>query len=213
MVGDGGRVTLEIIGAGWGRTGTESLREALELLDFGPCHHMHAIRDRPELMADWTDFADGKHRDWDRLFNGFRSQLDFPGAAYWRELSAHFPAAKVILTIRDPESWYDSLSATVFKLFEERDTIRDPQRLAALELSERLVGNGVFGGHPPDRDYFIGRFNAHNAEVQAGVPPNRLLVYSVAEGWAPLCGFLGRPVPDRPFPFRNDAKDYRSGWK
>jgi len=205
-------MALDVIGAGWGRTGTESLQSALEHLGFGPCLHMHAIRDDPALVARWTDFADGKGRDWDDLFAGFRSTVDFPGAAYWRELAEHFASAKIILTVRDPDQWYSSLEATVLKLFDERDTIRDPLHLEALNLSERLVAGPVFENHPPDRAYYTRRFLAHVAEVEAAIPGERLLVYSVTEGWPSLCAFLGRPVPDRPFPFRNDAGAYRSGW-
>ncbi|WP_420858634.1 sulfotransferase family protein [Marivivens marinus] len=205
-------MALDIIGAGYGRTGTESLRSALEMLGFGPCHHMHAIRDTPALLPVWQEFADGKHRDWDRLFDGFRSQVDFPGAAYWRDLIAHYPKARVILTIRDPEKWYDSVLASVLELMAERETLSNPHHRAVLDLSDRLVGEGYFGGRGPDRDHMIARFQQHTQNVIDTVPADRLLVYQVAEGWGPLCAFLDVPVPDAPFPHANDAASYRDHW-
>jgi len=205
-------MTLEIIGAGYGRTGTETLRAALEILGFGPCHHMHAIRDRPELLPDWQAFAEGAHRDWDRLFSGFRSQVDFPGAAYWRELADHYPNARVILTTRDPDSWYDSVVASVIALMGERETITNAHHRAVLDLSEKIVGKGYFRDHGPDRDYMVGRFKRHIDNVIETIPAERLLVYQVTQGWAPLCGFLGVPVPDTPFPHANNAASYRGQW-
>ncbi|GGL59243.1 sulfotransferase family protein [Wenxinia marina] len=206
-------MTLQIIGAGWGRTGTETLRAALDALGFGPCHHMHEIRDRPELLADWQAFAAGAPVPWETLFRGYRSQVDFPGAAYWRELAAHYPDAKVILTVRDPDEWYDSVTRTVLDLLKERETMTDAHEVAVLDLSDRLIGEGYFAGRGADRDHMIARFRAHAAEVQAALPPERLLTYEVRDGWAPLCGFLGVPVPDLPFPHANDRDSYRAGWR
>ena len=205
-------MALKVIGAGWGRTGTESLRAALEMLGVGPCHHMHAIRDTPALLPDWQGFLAGEHRDFDRLYEGFASGVDFPTAAIWRELAAHWPEAKVILTVRDPEPWYDSVTATVLELMAEGETLKDPHQCAVLAFSDAMIGDGLFEGRGPDRDYMLARFRAHVDEVQAALPAERLLVYRVSEGWEPLCTFLDVPVPDTPFPHANTAGEYRDQW-
>lgn len=111
-------MTLEIIGAGFGRTGTNSLKLALEQLGFGPCHHMFELRDHPELVPDWEAAANGQKMDWQQVFSNYRSQVDWPGARYWRELAFAFPDAKVILSIRDPNEWFDSVQATFGQLWK-----------------------------------------------------------------------------------------------
>jgi len=170
------------------------------------------LRDRPETLAPWTEFLDGEHRDWDRLFAGYRAQVDFPGAAYWRELAAHYPEAKVILTVRDPEKWHASVVASVMELTAERDKITNPHHRAVLDFGGELVGGRYFEGRPDDKDYIIGRFKQHIDNVKAEIPPERLLVYSVTEGWGPLCAFLGAPEPEAPFPHANDRDSYRDDW-
>ena len=127
---------LKIIGPGFGRTGTNSLKLALEHLGFGPCHHMFEVRDNPELLADWEAAARGEPVDWDKVFRGYRSQVDFPGARYWRELAQHFSAAKVILTVRDPDAWFDSVQAT------DR-ALRRGTRQASLASCERDRRDGL----------------------------------------------------------------------
>lgn len=204
---------LEVIGAGYGRTGTETLRAALEHLGFGPCHHMHAIRDDPRLFPDWQAFLAGEHQDWDLLFGNFRSQVDFPGAMYWRELADHFPDAKVVLTVRDPETWYQSIEQSVLELINDRENLADPHKRAVVEFSKVIVGDRYFEGRGEDRDYAIGRFKAHIENVNATIPPERLLVYQVKEGWEPLCAFLGVPLPEIDFPFANRREEFRDAWE
>lgn len=205
-------MALEVIGAGYGRTGTESLRAALESLGFGPCHHMHVMRDHPEYFPVWQDFAVGKHKDWDALYEGFRAAVDFPTAAYWRELVSHFPKAKVILTTRDPEAWYESATASVMKLIAERDQIKDPHQRDVLEFSDKIVGKNYFKDRGADKDYMIGRLVEHERNVRQALPEDRLLVYRVSEGWEPLCSFLEVDVPQIEFPFANSKDDYRKAW-
>ena len=205
-------MAMQVIGAGWGRTGTESLRAALGILGFGPVHHMHAIRDDPRLLPDWQDFAAGRHRDYDRLYAGFSSAVDFPTAALWRALADHWPEARVVLTLRDPEAWYDSVAATVLELMAEREALTDAHQRAVLDFSDAFIGQGLFEGRGADRDHMLARFRAHAADVAATLPPERLLIYRVAEGWGPLCAFLDVPVPDAPFPHANTAESYRTGW-
>jgi Sulfotransferase domain len=95
-------MALRVIGAGFGRTGTHSLKLALEQLGFAPCHHMYEVRAHPEQLAFWQAAARGELPDWDEVFAGFAAQVDWPGARFWRELAEHFPHAKVILSVRRP---------------------------------------------------------------------------------------------------------------
>jgi hypothetical protein len=205
---------MRVIGAGFGRTGTNSLKLALDRLGFGPCDHMFEIAGDAERIHRWLAIAEGRSTDWDGLFAGFRSAVDWPAAAYWRELAAHYPEAKVLLTVRDPDSWYESTQATVFKrnrllgLLTWSAGLRNPNLRAFVELDRLTVQKGVFGGDTRTRDHMIRIYHDHIAQVKAEIPADRLLVYDVAEGWEPLCGFLGVPVPDDPFPRVNRRGDF-----
>lgn len=207
-------MALDILGAGFGRTGTSSLKIALEHLGFGPCHHMFEVRDHPEILAPWQDFVAGKPLDFERAFAGYRSQVDWPGAAVWRELAARYPAAKVILTIRDPEEWYDSFAATIMPFGNGYGTHPVPHVDAIATMGYRLVNDGVFGGRWGDRQHAISVFNAHIAEVQRTIPRDRLLTFDCREGWDPLCAFLGVAVPGISFPKLNSSKQFtETEWK
>lgn len=201
-------MALDIIGPGFGRTGTSSLRTALEHLGFGPCHHMFEVRDNPAQLPGWEAAADGRSRDWDSLFAGYRSQVDWPGARYWRELSEYYPQSRVILTVRDPGEWFDSISATILPFLASRGA--NPTRYVndLAEMAKRLVDDQVFEGRMAERDHAIAVFKAHVAEVQATIPAGRLLVYDIAQGWEPLCAFLDCPVPAISFPHLNSSRQF-----
>ena len=208
---------MRVIGAGFGRTGTSSLKEALDILGFGPTYHMDEVIDEPERVAQWRAAAAGEPIDWDTVFDGYESAVDWPVSAFWRELAARYPEAKVILTVRDPERWYASATGTVFRgpIRAERQPAR-----AVFEVVRRLnpvfgdftrmvdeaVHRRVFDSPLSDRRRVLAAYNRHIAQVQHEVPADRLLTYEVADGWAPLCAFLGVPVPDRPFPRNNDTR-------
>ncbi|MGN9842789.1 sulfotransferase family protein [Nonomuraea sp. H19] len=214
---------MKVIGAGFGRTGTRSLKASLELLGYGPCYHMSAVIAEPYRVRQWLDVGEGGSRDWDAVFAGFRSALDWPAAAYWRELAAHYPDAKVILTVRDPERWYDSVSETIFRsaLAERRPlplhrrvirrlvARRAPDFALYPRMARATIMDRVFDGRIGDRDHVLGVFDRHLAEVKAAIPAERLLVFDVGEGWGPLCAFLGVPVPGQPFPQANE----RAAWQ
>ncbi|MDN0194457.1 sulfotransferase family protein [Streptomyces sp. S.PNR 29] len=196
---------LEIFGAGFGRTGTLSLRTALERLGFGRCHHMLHVFDDPETVPAWQAAARGEPVDWTQVYKGYRSSVDWPGAAFWREITAAFPEAKVILTERDPEAWYASAESTIHAaavapLPDDADPLFAQVRQMALDV----VWDGVFDGRFTDKRHALEVFEAHNAAVKREIDPDRLLVFEVAQGWEPLCAFLGVPVPDEPFPRSND---------
>jgi hypothetical protein len=192
---------LTVIGAGFGRTGTLSLKLALDQLGFGPCYHMVEVFKNPKAPGYWVAAADRQPLDWKEVFAGYRSTVDWPSATFWRELAQAFPAAKVVLTLRDAESWYASTQATIFKRdFDDPD---DPcQRMVRATIGR------LFDQRLHDKDKLIEVYERHNETVRRTIPPERLLVYNVADGWAPLCGFLGVPVPDAPMPKVNSSEDF-----
>ncbi len=207
-------MALEIIGAGFGRTGTNSLKLALERLGFGPCHHMFEVRDNPELLADWQAVARGEAVDWEKVFHGYRSQVDWPGARVWRELAEAFPGAKVILTVRDPDAWFDSVQATIYPFVAARGSHETAHMNAIADMGYKVVVEGVFDDRLDDRAHAISVFNDHIAEVQQSLPSSRLLTYDVRQGWEPLCAFLGVAVPDEPFPRTNSSRQFsEEEWK
>ncbi|WP_233417160.1 sulfotransferase family protein [Halovulum marinum] len=191
-------MTLKVVGAGFARTGTDSMREALEILGFGPCHHMREVMIHPEQKRRWRAFVTGADFGWDELFEGYAACIDFPSAHYWRALAAAYPEAPVVMTWRDPQAWWPSLerllAAAAAELPEEPDS-----------LGHTLIEAQVFGGEPITRDRAIAVLERYYAEVRAGIPPERLLVHRSADGWAPLCAHLGVPVPDRPYPHLNTS--------
>jgi len=195
-------MTLKVIGEGYGRTGTMSLKLALEQLGFGPCHHMVEVFAHPESIPLWSDAADGK-ADWDAIFQGYVSAVDWPTATFYKELADKYPDAKVILTERDPESWFKSTQATIFA----RDIPPDTQDPWARMVSKVIAQ--LFDHRMHDKEKVISVFKAHNARVREVIPADRLLVYEVAQGWAPLCDFLGVPVPDGPMPKVNSTEEFQ----
>ncbi|WP_374058928.1 sulfotransferase family protein [Planomonospora sp. ID67723] len=208
---------MEIIGAGLGRTGTSSLKLALEHLGFSPCYHMFEVLGSAERTRQWTAVAQGGAQDWTQIFHGYRACVDFPAAAYWRELAAYYPEAKVILTLRDPGAWFESARKTIFRLPRlMRHPVLGPVLRHALPRESRpaafirMLGalNRDRRDIAFDRASAIAYFERHNAEVRAAIPAERLLVYRVGEGWEPLCAFLGVPVPDEAFPRANDSASF-----
>ena len=203
-------MALEVIGAGFGRTGTNSLKLALEQLGFGPCHHMFEVRDNPEQLPAWETAARGEAVDWDVVFDGYRSQVDWPGAAYWRQLSEHYPKAKVILSVRDPNEWFDSVQSTIGPFMTTKRGQHGNDHLNAIsEMCGKFIAQDIFDGQMNDRDHAVSVFKAHTDEVTATIPRERLLVYQTGSGWAPLCSFLGVAVPDEPYPLTNSTKEFQ----
>lgn len=187
-------MSLKIIGAGFGRTGTESLKTALEMLGFGPCHHMVEVLPSPDQMAAWVDVARGGPPDWDRIFDGYRSAVDWPSAFYWRELAEYYPEAKVILSVRPANQWFESMDRTILSLLRER---------TPGAIGFELITKQVFNNELDDREHVISAYERNNAEVKATFPPERLLVFSPGDGWEPLCRFLDVPVPAVDYPHSN----------
>lgn len=206
-----GSAHLDVIGVGLGRTGTASLKLALEQLGFGPCHHMLELFQRPGDAVLWQARARGEAVGWDELLGGFRSSVDWPSVHFWRELVHDFPSAKVILTVREPESWYDSISNTIFKALEQPLPQQDDAARGQRVMAKDIIVERAFDNRPLDKAHVLGRYAAHNAEVQRSVPAGRLLTYDVSQGWEPLCRFLGVPVRATPFPSANRRDEFHHG--
>jgi hypothetical protein len=202
---------LRVIGAGFGRTGTYSLKAALDAIGFGPTYHMSEVFEHPEHMPIWQAAGEGKPVDWDRLFNGYQSAVDWPASAFYRQLMDVYPDSKVILTVRDAERWHESGRNTIFpKAESEGDDDASPEQREHGRLVQTIIWDGIFGGRVLDRDHAIEIFRAHIQTVKTEVPPNRLLVFDVKDGWEPLCSFLDVPVPTgQEFPRLNDTAAFQ----
>lgn len=216
-------MSIKIIGAGHGRTGTTSLANALEMLGFGPCYHAFAVMKNPSSISYWQEIHATGTTDFETLFDGYQATVDYPGALVFKEILAHYPDAKVILTIRDTNAWYDSVHKTLWQ-----DMPRTPEQKAA--VAERIktdekfravapvfetVGKTLWGeegfmeGRFPDREFITQKFEKWTQHVKASVPADQLLIYRVRDGWEPLCKFLGVPVPSEEFPRLNSAGTHK----
>jgi hypothetical protein len=194
-------MALKLIGAGLGRTGTLSLKLALEQLGIGPCYHMAEVLMDPSRGAAWVHAADG-NPDWNSIFEGFAATVDYPGCAYWRDLLQFYPSAKVLLSVRNPQDWFESTQQTIFSEEHSKPLVQSSLK----QFFDKTVFK-IYGDRIHDRDFMIDAFRRHNEEVQSLVPRDRLLVYEVAQGWPPLCKFLGVPAPDSPFPRVNSREE------
>lgn len=193
-------MTLRVVGPGLGRTGTYSLKLALERLLGGRCHHMaEVLADQDRQLAAWAPVLRGEEADWDDVFDGYVAQVDFPGAACWRELTDAFPDALVVLSTRPAESWYRDAASTIFQLDGEHESS------PFIDLWRKW-----FGELSDDRATKIAAYERHYATVRASVDPGRLLEWTVDDGWAPLCERLGLPVPDEAFPSTNTTAEFRA---
>jgi hypothetical protein len=196
-------MTLSVIGAGFGRTGTMSLKVALDALGVGPCYHMVEVFKNPAAPGWWIEAAENPAKaDWGKIFAGYNATVDWPNATYYKELAEAYPAAKVILTERDPDDWFESTQATIFM-----DRGVPPPDAAFPKMLKKVVFD-LFDGRIHDREHAKAVFRAHNARVREVIPAGRLLVYEVAQGWEPLCGFLGVRVPDFPMPKVNSREEF-----
>lgn len=192
---------LSVIGAGLPRTGTSSLKLALEQLGFGPCFHMREILSNPGRARYWEDAADGKPVDWEEAFEGFRSTTDAPACHFYKQLADRFPDAKLILSTRDPERWFSSCLETILQPM----VMKVHASMGTLAMCNKIG----WGDDPRLREkvYMLDRFHRHNDEVMKTIPRDRLLVFEAKQGWKPLCDFLGVPAPATPYPHVNSREE------
>ena len=201
-------MTLKAIGTGFGRTGTLSLKSALDEIGLGPCYHMVEVNAHPEHDSMWLALAHGEASDWRPMLNGSASTVDWPTTYFWKELAAANPGAKIILTLRDPKAWFASAAATIFARMIELEALRaetlradpstvDPVRRRHMEMVNTIVVEKTFGSSL-DKDHAIAVFNAHNDDVRRTVPREKLLVYESGEGWGRFATFSALPFPPSP---------------
>jgi hypothetical protein len=197
-------MALEVIGAGLGRTGTLSLKTALDILGYSPCYHMlECVPQGPGHWKLWEEID--KEPDWDSIFAGRTATVDFPACTSWKALAEYYPEAKVILGIRDPQAWFESTQETIFA---PRWIEYLSNSIAADFIDATVVR--YFEGRMHDRDYLLQRFEQHIADVKATIAPERLLVFEAQDGWKPLCEFLGKDIPEEAFPHINDSEQSRN---
>ena len=196
-------MTLRVIGAGLGRTGTMSLKLARERLLGGPCYHMVEVFPRPAHFGLWTAAGRGQLPDWHALFDGFAAAVDWPAAAFWPEIAAAFPDAIILLSTRDSASWWKSASETIFA---PRDTPPPPPMA---EMLAAVIGTR-FTPNMKDKAAAIAAYERWNAHVRATAPASRLVDWTPTDGWGPLCKALGVPVPAEPFPHSNTTEEFKA---
>ncbi len=211
---------LKVIGAGGPRTGTASLKDALEILGFGKCYHMEWLFNHPEEVKLWHDLFDDKPVDIQKMFEGFQSTVDFPGYLNYKKLFDAFPDSKVILSERDPEKWYESAVNTVFAvtpqtfsqklgMMKKMITSSRFRKIAkSFMLVEKYLWKLHYKGQFKNKELALKIYKEFNEEIKSTIPSDRLLVYNIGDGWEPLCKFLEVDIPDQPFPFKNKRQEF-----
>ncbi|NIQ11635.1 MAG: hypothetical protein GWO23_19165 [Gammaproteobacteria bacterium] len=199
-------MSLKVIGAGVGRTGTYSLKLAINQIGLGPCHHMEEVLHNMSVHVPLWSAAAAGDPDWVRIYEGYESAVDWPTACFFRELLREFPEAKFVLTERDPERWADSFGATIYKLLAERHQAPEEKR-AWLDMANVVISKSGFP-QGLDHDGLVHAFTAHNNAVRETIPKRQLLIFEVKQGWKPLCDFLDVPVPKDDFPRTNHREEF-----
>ena len=202
---------LKLIGTGFGRTGTLSLKKALETLGYAKCYHMAEVAEHPEHAELWSAAWRGED-PWETLFAGYAAAVDWPVAAFWQRLMRVYPQAKVILTVRDAEAWYQSAAGTIFQSMKDGLARLDPARESRLRMAREIIVDGTFGGDLDDKANALAVYRANVASAKA-VPAERLIVFDPRDGWAPLCAGLGVAVPDVSYPHVNTTAEFVERWR
>ena len=212
-------MNLEVIGAGFGRTGTRSLKSALELLGYDKCYHMEELFFNPNQITHWEN-AENNNANWNQLFQGYTAAVDFPVSIYYKELATFYPMSKIILTVRDPESWYESVINTIYnpdpgidkklKLILKLPFYKSArQTIRIFKMHESTIWNGLFKGQFKNKNVALDIYKNHIDDVMKNIPSERLLMYNSEEGWEPLCKFLNKPIPQVNYPSSNKKENFR----
>jgi hypothetical protein len=197
-------MSLKVVGAGLGRTGTMSLKRGLETLLGGPCYHMYEVFQHLDHVPLWRQAAEGKPVNWDTIFDGFVAAVDWPVGSFWKEVSEHYPDSLVVLSSRDPEKWWKSASETIFPSINSIDEeFREWHDMIDCMMENRFTPD------LNDKDACIAAFLKHNEDVRRNAPKGRFLEWQASEGWEPLCKALDLPIPDEPFPHVNSTEEFQ----
>lgn len=203
-------MTLKVIGAGLGRTSTMSLKFALEKLLGGPCYHMVELFEHlEEHLPYWEAAARNEAVEWDKVFDGFVAAVDEPVSTRWQSITEYYPDALVILSVRDPDSWWKSANETIFQVKQRPRESMSPARQRWLDMIMKIYDEQYPDGFT-DARAAKSSFVAHIERVRAAIPSERLLVWEVSQGWEPICDALGLPVPDEPFPRSNSTAEFKA---
>lgn len=215
-------MSIKIIGAGFPRTGTTTLKRALEMLGYNKCYHMKELLVNPDMLQHWLKLEATGTTDWEAIYEGYQGSVDFPCYPFYKAHMERYPDAKVILTVRPFEPWYNSVYQTIWQAGPQ-NTPEKLQMLAKMAFNPRLrkVINCIkfvrrylwekqFEGRFEDRGFVEEVFRQHIASVKQYVPADRLLVYDVRDGWEPLCRFMNVPVPAEPIPHLNKKENFKS---
>lgn len=200
------KIIMKVIGVGIGRTGTLSLKVALETIGYHPCYHLLDVYKKPGILRILLAVGDGKELEWRDLFKHYRAGVDFPFTTQYKIYLQNYPETKVILTVRDPDEWYDSARQTIYHI--QRILIR--YLPGGRKVGEKTIWYQLFENRFEDREFAIRAFKQHTEQVKQTVAPEQLLIFNVKDGWEPLCAFLQVPLPDEPFPHANQRPIMRS---
>jgi len=215
-------MSIKVIGAGFPRTGTNTLRESLQKLGYVKTYHMKELLVQPENLHYWIVLRKAGTTNWEGLYNGYQATVDFPCYPWYKEHMKKYPDAKVILSVRPFEKWYDSVYSTIWmaqnppesqKIEMGLKVASDPRLqsvMKCMEFAKEVIMEDHFQGRFLDKTFMEEVFNKHNQEVKKYVPANKLLVIDVSEGWEPLCTFLGVPIPEEPLPHTNKREDFKT---
>jgi len=211
-------MSIQVIGAGMARTGTLSLKLALEQLGYIKCHHMMEVMQSPANLVYWNEMEANRTTDFDAMLKGYQAIVDFPGSLYFKELFQQYPDAKVVLSVRDAEKWYESVHNTIFQVPKGLEKLKmqikglfDPKVknvLNVYDFAGRAIWGNLFKNNFEDKDFAIRTFNEWIQDIKNTVPAEQLLIFEAKDGWKPLCTFLNKPIPTTPYPKVNDTKEF-----
>lgn len=204
-------MALDVVGAGFGRTGTMSLKLALEMLGFKKTYHMAELFQHPEHLPHWEEARRTGECDWDAVFRDYRAAVDWPACNYWQTLSEHYPRSKVILTLRDPDGWFRSIHNTIYPTSVAALKSDEPFQQRWAKWSNGLIWEDTFHGRVEEREHAIEIFNANTKAVTSTIAADRLLLYEAGDGWQPLCDLLDCEIPNQPYPKVNTTEEFQRG--
>ena len=199
---------IKVIGAGFGRTGTHSLATALEILGFRPCYHMLELQRNPNHINFWSKVLEKQNADWQEFFQPHNSTVEWPAVSFLSQILAAFPEAKLVLTLRDPDDWYESAADTIFDALEISLHNPNPDQQDQARFARRLILRRVFSNKYKDNDFVLGIYKRQISSAIEQVPREPLLLYCISEGWESLCAFMEIEPPGKPLPWVNKRAEF-----